>query len=381
MLGLLGGWIALGLALDLGAYALQRRYLAQAVADAKARADGCQRAWQRLVERVGDAVLAVLAVVLVGAGGLAAGTPSAWQAVSYLALMITLDQTLRALLSVATRAPAGMRAAFIAQFKRVAQPLALGLVLWGVYGAVPSGWGAEFWPLAWAGSWLVLAGAWRVYRGRSQVRPLLGRPLGDGPLQARLHALARTCGRPQCAITVADDPPLATQVGARVEAAGRGGQIVLTQALVARLTPSAVVAVVAHEFGHACLGHLWRFDVMRALLVALYIFGLATAVLAINPQVFAPALLWLIYVTLAPVAWVVRPALNGYRRGCEFAADAFAARHVGPSLLADTLADLFSVNPHRAGLHPWYCRLNATHPPDQARLERLRMPPESDCSF
>ena len=165
---------------------------------------------------------------------------------------------------------------------------------------------------------------------------------------------------------------MAAEVGARVEARGRGGQILLTQGLLARLSPAAVEAVVAHEFGHACLGHLWRFDALRAGLVALYILVVAHIGLAVCPQAFTPALAWLIYVTLAPAAWIVRPALNGYRRGCEFAADAFAARRVGPRLLADTLADLFSINPNRAGLHPWYRLFNATHPPDEARLARLR---------
>ncbi len=366
-LWLLGGWLLLGVVVDAGLYVLQRRYLAVAVADSAARADGERRASQRLAGQGRETVLALLALVFVWGAGLLSGTLGPGLVALCLALAVAGDQVLRAFWSTGRQAQNRL-AALGAQARQFFLPLLLGLALWCVALILPD----VFMPWLWAIGWLILAGAWRVYRSVSQPGAVAGAALTDSGLRKRLRGLAEACGRPRCAITVANQPPLATQVGARVEARGRGGQIVLTQGLVDRLSSSAILAVVAHEFGHACLGHLMRFDAMRAGLVAIYIVLVASGLIAATPEAWAPVVLWLIYVTIIPAAWVVRPALNGYRRGCEFAADAFAAGHVGSHRLADTLADLFSINPNRAGLHPWYRVFNATHPADRARLDRLR---------
>ena len=370
VLWLLGGWLVLGVVVDAGLYVLQRRYLAAAAADPAARAEGERRASQRLAGHGRETALALLALVFAWGAGLLSGTLGPGLVALCLALAVAGDQLLRAFWPMGRQAQNRL-AALDAQARQVRLPLLLGLALWCVALISPD----VLTPWLWAIGWLLLAGAWRVYRSVSQPGAVAGAALTDSGVRKRLRGLAEACGRPRCVITVADQLPLAAQVGARVEARGRGGQIVLTQGLVDRLSSSAIVAVVAHEFGHACLGHLTRFDAMRAALVAVYIVLVASGLQAAQPETIAPVALWLIYVTIVPAAWAVRPALNGYRRGCEFAADAFAAGHVGAALLADTLADLFSINAHRAGLHPWYRVFNATHPADRARLDRLRERP------
>ena len=89
----------------------------------------------------------------------------------------------------------------------------LGLALWCVALISPD----VFTPWLWAIGWLILAGAWRVYCSVSQASAVAGRALTDSGLRKRLRGLAEACGRPRCVITVADQPPLAEQVGARVE--------------------------------------------------------------------------------------------------------------------------------------------------------------------
>ncbi|MBH03695.1 MAG: hypothetical protein CMP08_06175 [Xanthomonadales bacterium] len=361
--GLLAGWLVLGVVVDAGLYRVQCRYLAAGAADSTARGEGERRAGLRLAGQVRATGLALLAVVFAWGTGLLAGERAAVPAGLCLVLAVAGDQVLRALV-----APGRQRQGRLAaQLRQFAGLLPLGAALWGVAVVSPD----VLVPWLWAAGWLVLAGVWRAYQSLSPAGEAPGGALTDTALVERLRDLAAACGRPRCAITVADQPPLAEQVGARVEARGHGGRIVLTQGLVDRLSASAIVAVVAHEFGHACLGHLMRFDGLRAALVAVYMVLVASGLMATTLDASAPVVLWLIYVTITPAAWAVRPVLNGYRRGCEFAADAFAAGHVGRRRLADTLADLFSINPHRAGLHPWYRFFNATHPLDNARLDRL----------
>lgn len=170
-------------------------------------------------------------------------------------------------------------------------------------------------------------------------------------------------------VGVLNQGPMATTVGARVDGWGGMRRIVLTQGLMKRLTRPQILAVVAHELGHARLHHLSAYyAVCGGLVLAGVTMGGSLVAHSVSNPVVVLALLYLCHEL---VSWPVRPVLASLRRRYEYQADGFAIRYAGAAVLASALRALLAMNPHRAGMHPWYRCFYATHPDDSHRLAMI----------
>ena len=201
------------------------------------------------------------------------------------------------------------------------------------------------------------------------------RPLPPGALRDRVEALAVRGGlRPDAVLLV--------------ESARRGGlpnarlgglwcpRLLLDDALLLRLGPEEVEAVVAHELGHHLHGHLaarllgglaGTLGLLVALTLALRWPPLCAAFGFAGPSPHA-ALALVSILGGAFASWLA-PAQAWLSRRQELEADAEAARLTGrPEALGAALLDLAEDRLSNLWPHPWYVAWRLSHPP---LLERL----------
>jgi STE24 endopeptidase len=220
---------------------------------------------------------------------------------------------------------------------------------------------------------LQVAGAWLW---PTLVAPLFTphRPLPESALRDRLEALARRAGLEPAAIRV---------VQGGLPNARLGGlwrpRLLLDEALLARLGPEQVEAVVAHELGHHRRGHLGArlllglastFAVLGLVAVSLHWPAIYTAFGFAGPTPHAA--LALASVGGGLLAFWLAPAQAWLSRRQELEADAEAVRLSGrPEALGAALLDLDEGRLANPFPHPWFVAWRLSHPPLLDRLVAL----------
>ncbi len=109
-------------------------------------------------------------------------------------------------------------------------------------------------------------------------------PLPDGPLRQQVEALADRAGTPVRDVLVADTSTRSTTLNASVSGLGPTRRVVLQDTLLAAMAPEEVVAVVAHEVGHAAEDDVVRGTALGALGTASLVLLLGTGALAWQAQ-------------------------------------------------------------------------------------------------
>jgi len=200
-------------------------------------------------------------------------------------------------------------------------------------------------------------------------------PLAEGPLKARLEALARWVGYRPRGVYVMDASRRSGHANAYLVGFLRP-RIVLFDTLLAAMSEAEVEAVLAHELGHYREHHVRKgmFISLAMLLATLWVLSLLLA----WPPLFAafgfaapaaPAALALFALAGGAFAFPLQPLAAWYSRRNEYAADAFSVRAVGDgSALKSALVRLNGENLANLWPHPWYGRFHHSHP---TLLERL----------
>ncbi len=209
------------------------------------------------------------------------------------------------------------------------------------------------------------------------IAPLFNRfqPLPDGPLRARLEALARDAGFRNRGLYVMDASRRSGHSNAYFTGIFRP-RIVLFDTLVERMSVDEAASVLAHEIGHYRAHHVHRrlavglASTLVALLVRSWLvpwpplhhaFGFAqptlhgaVAILALGGGVF--------------VFWL-QPLASLLSRRHEYEADRFAVRVArAPGALKSALLRLNGENLSNLHPHPWYSAWHYSHP---VLVERL----------
>ncbi|MDP3083232.1 MAG: M48 family metallopeptidase [Rubrivivax sp.] len=255
-------------------------------------------------------------------------------------------------------------------------PLAA-LVLWIM--AVSGGlWWLWAWA-AWVGFNLVLLVLYPTV-----IAPLFNKfePLPDEALKARVQALMQRCGFAAKGLFVMDGSRRSAHANAYFTGLGAAKRVVFFDTLLARLSPSEVEAVLAHELGH--------FKHRHVLKRMIGIFGLSLAGLAllgwlagqsgfytglgVAPNLAAPndALALLLFMLALPqFTFFIAPLLAQMSRRDEFQADAYACAQADGRDLASALLKLHEDNAATLTPDPLYVRFYYSHPPAAERLAKL----------
>ena len=254
--------------------------------------------------------------------------------------------------------------------------LVLGGALLALLLASIDAWGAAFWLpyAAVAATAIVLLATFQT----SVLLPLFNKltPLPAGELKSAIADYVRGAGFELTDTYQMDGSKRSTKANAFFSGLGRQKKVVLFDTLIARHPPGEVVAVVAHEVGHARLRHLPWLLIGNVASVTLTLFFLSLVVdsaalsRALGADGHALALNLLAFgVLFTPVTTAIGVALNGVSRRFEFQADAFAARTHDSAAMIAALRRLSSDALADPTAHPLYAWLFLTHP---APVDRIR---------
>jgi STE24 endopeptidase len=202
-------------------------------------------------------------------------------------------------------------------------------------------------------------------------------PLEPGTLKDALLACARSVHFPLEDVFVMDGSRRSNRSNAFFTGFGKHKRVALFDTLLAQLTPTELVAVLAHEIGHYKKKHIVQgmclsithLGVMFFLLsVFLHHQALFQAFYVEQPSVYAGLILFgLLY---APVELFLSIGMHIFSRKHEYEADRFAVETIqSPEAMAQALQKLSLHNLSNLTPHPFYVFLNYSHPPV---LERIR---------
>jgi len=203
-------------------------------------------------------------------------------------------------------------------------------------------------------------------------------PLPEGSLRSRIEALATSVGFKISSISVMDASRRSTKLNAFFSGLGRTREVVLYDTLAEKMSEDEIVAVLAHELGHAVHKDVPRMLLQQVVLMGVYIFlfafvaqdvGLAQA-FGLSDAHFAFSLL-LFAVLISPIDLLLDIPLNYLSRKVEYAADEFSAEHADARSIQGALVRLAQENLANLNPHPLYVWLHYNHPALADRLSAI----------
>ncbi|MBG0777419.1 MAG: M48 family metallopeptidase [Desulfovibrionaceae bacterium] len=256
----------------------------------------------------------------------------------------------------------------------IAGPILLGVTAFFKHGG----------PWAWAWAWALASAVLLAvqYLAPSLILPLFNRftPLPEGELRGAIEEYARTAGITLSGIFAIDGSRRSTKSNAYFTGFGKRRRIALFDTLIERQGTAEIVAVLAHEVGHATLGHVRTNTALAVAKLGLMLWlmsfflhepSLFEAFSLRHASVYAGLVFFMILYT--PLSMLFGVAMSVLSRRFEYQADAFAARTTGrPGDLASALLNLSRDNLSNLTPHPAVVFLTYSHPPVLARIRALR---------
>jgi Zn-dependent protease with chaperone function len=252
-------------------------------------------------------------------------------------------------------------------------------ILWLVYSAIARS------PQRW---WLWLAtGAIPFVIAGTLLQPLVVdplfntfRPLHNRELEGRILALAQRADIPARRVFEVDKSAQTNKINAYVSGFGASQRIVLWDTAVKALRDDEILFVMGHEIGHYRLGHIWKGIAFSCALgfvlllltqllctLALRRFGGRWGIHGMDDVASLPLLI----ATIALLAFVAQPLVNGYSRQVETEADVFGLEVTGDrDAAARAFLALARENRSDPEPRPWVKYLLYSHPPG---IERVRL--------
>lgn len=203
-------------------------------------------------------------------------------------------------------------------------------------------------------------------------------PLPDGELKDAIHAFAEGVGYEVSKISVMDASRRSSKLNAFFAGLGKTKNVVLFDTLIDKMSTEQIVAVLAHEIGHAKHKHIY-FNLGQTVLTLLLYIGMFALVL--RTEVFSTAFgfdqanfgfsLILFTILLGPIGILLGLATATLSRRHEYQADAYAATKYAPEPMMQALKVLAKENFSNLTPHPLYVKLTYSHPPIAQRIEAI----------
>ncbi len=214
------------------------------------------------------------------------------------------------------------------------------------------------------------------------IAPLFNKftPLPEGEAKTRIEALLERCGFRSNGLFVMDGSKRSAHGNAYFTGFGDNKRIVFFDTLLARLTPSEIEAVLAHELGHFRKKHIvQRIALMFAgSLAFLWLLGQLLdapwfyAGLGVPAQSTALALI-LFFLVVPVFLFPLAPLSSRWSRRHEFEADAYAAEHADAGELVRALVKLYDDNASTLTPDPLHSLFHDSHPPAAQRIAQLKL--------
>jgi len=253
-------------------------------------------------------------------------------------------------------------------------PLLAGIIAFFEYGG----------NLAWLWAWLAVTAFSLImqYVAPTWIMPIFNKfePLEDGDLRQAIEDYADKVNFPLKGIYVMDGSKRSSKSNAFFTGFGKNKRIALFDTLIEKHTVEELVAVLAHEIGHYKKKHIVKnmsvsilhTGVMFLLLsIFLNVPGLFDAFYMNEMSVYAGLVFFgLLY---SPVEMILGFFMQALSRKYEFEADEFAAGTVeNAEWMVHALKKLSKDNLSNLTPHPFYVKLNYSHPPVLERIKAIR---------
>lgn len=233
------------------------------------------------------------------------------------------------------------------------------------------------WPSTWP--YIASAGVFPLLLLANIVVPIYIMPLFntyvpiEGSLEQRLRALASRFGVGDAEILRVNMSKQTKKANAFVTGIGGTHRIVVGDTLIEHFPEEEIEFVVAHELGHYVSRDTWRMIAMAQVAAIVVLFGAFAAMRDRSPErAKRPTTLAQIQLWATLLSQVLRPAVSGYARSREWAADRFAlATTKAPHVGASAFRRLRDQNLAEDEQPAWFEFLFSTHPSLKARIEEL----------
>jgi len=194
-------------------------------------------------------------------------------------------------------------------------------------------------------------------------------PLNAGELRDKIEALAKTTGYRLKGIYMVNASKRSTKLNAFATGFGKTRTIGLFDTLVDKLTPEEIVAVLAHEIGHAKKHHILKNTPLALLqfgiiLVAAYFiitmpeasqaFGFADTNTAFG--------IYVMFILISPLMLVLQIPANAVSRRHEYEADAYEKEHSGGEVAISAIKKLYRESFGNLTPHPFVVMMEYSHP-------------------
>jgi STE24 endopeptidase len=205
------------------------------------------------------------------------------------------------------------------------------------------------------------------------------KPLEDGELKNKIEHLASLQGYKVRAIKVIDASKRSTKLNAFFSGFGTFKMVVLYDTLLDAMDDDAILAVLAHEIGHAkhrdilknvltsaltLLGMLALFNLFINVEIIYEAFGLESVTLGFGILLF--------FVVMNPLMLLLSLFSNSQSRKREYMADAFAVKATSKEAMEKALRTLAYKNYSNLTPHPLFVKLHYSHPPMASRIGAFR---------
>ena len=247
-------------------------------------------------------------------------------------------------------------------------------ILWVMEGMGPAWW-LYAW-LVWVAFNLVILAVYPTW-----IAPLFNKfsPLADAQLKERIERLLDRCGFKVGGLMVMDGSKRSSHGNAYFTGFGKTKRIVFFDTLLARLSPTEVEAVLAHELGHFKLKHVikrmaWTFAVSLAFLwILAQLMGQQWFYNGLG--VYSPSTamaLVLFFMVVPQFTFLLHPLSSYYSRKHEFEADRYATQNAVAGDLITALVKLYNDNAATLTPDPLHSLFYDSHPPATIRIARLK---------
>lgn len=204
-------------------------------------------------------------------------------------------------------------------------------------------------------------------------------PMPEGELKSKIDELGSKLGFEVKKIFVLDASKRSTKLNAYFSGLGKQKEVVLFDTLIEKMSMDEILAVLAHELGHATHKDTLK-GLLRTLILLLVYVSVLTLIL-LTPSLYTGFGLTgvhfgftfiLMMVHLEPIEILIGIYLNYASRKAEYQADRFSAKNTSKEAMISALKKLSVENFSNLAPHPLYVFLNYSHPPMHSRIEYIQ---------
>ena len=203
-------------------------------------------------------------------------------------------------------------------------------------------------------------------------------PLEEGSLRTRTEELAKTIGFPIKRILVLNASKRSTKSNAFFTGIGKTKTIGLFDTLLENFTEDEILAVLAHEMGHAKEKHLLKRMPLQFLIFAIV---LGAAYFIVNADAISLAFgftglniafgMFATMIIVMPLFMVLGIPASAVSRKCEYEADTYEIKYVGREHAISAIKKLYAKDYGNLTPHPLVVKMTYSHPPLSQRIAAM----------